>query len=165
MKEMDARQRLKDDMADLWEVSEALPSLVHKSDVEMAIMYLRHCLRSLEEEVKVSTVKLIGSIEWDNEPWHFYTTEILYNEAAGLYYWATDSGCSCPMPFEDHVFPDDYQSGNKFALLEALKAKAASVNNHGLDPEEDPEEFEEAERLREFVDAQIVRLFERINHG
>lgn len=49
MKEMDARQRLRDDMADLWEVSEALPSLVHKSDVEMAIMYIRHVIRSLDD--------------------------------------------------------------------------------------------------------------------
>lgn len=38
----------------------------------------------------------------------------------GTYYWASDSGCSCPSPFQDHQFPADFESGNAIGALNAL---------------------------------------------
>jgi hypothetical protein len=52
----------------------------------------------------------------------------------GLYYWSSDRGCSCPMPWEDHAFPDDFQSGNAIEALNALDtwSKGITVEDDGL---------------------------------
>ena len=46
----------------------------------------------------------VGYIELDNEPWQFYELAVLKNDKG--YYLTTDSGCSCPMPFESHTVDD-----------------------------------------------------------
>lgn len=43
----------------------------------------------------------IEQIELDGEPWSFYLIGIWQDEE-GLYYLGTDSGCSCPIPFENY---------------------------------------------------------------
>jgi hypothetical protein len=46
----------------------------------------------------------VGSVELNNEPWEFYILAVLKNEQG--YYLTTDSGCSCPTPFENHTVDD-----------------------------------------------------------
>lgn len=45
-------------------------------------------------------LEVIGDIEWDNEAWQFNMT-VVWRDQAGNFYYADDSGCSCPSPFED----------------------------------------------------------------
>lgn len=40
-------------------------------------------------------------ISLDDEPWQFYYAGV-WDRADG-YYLSTDSGCSCPMPWESHT--------------------------------------------------------------
>jgi hypothetical protein len=52
----------------------------------------------------------------------------------GTYYWSSDSGCSCPSPFESHQFPDDFGSGNAVQALNALDewSQGTPVDDDGL---------------------------------
>lgn len=43
---------------------------------------------------------MVGSIEWDDDDYQFDLTAVWKNSTGG-YYLASDSGCSCPSPFED----------------------------------------------------------------
>lgn len=45
-------------------------------------------------------LRWVGSLELDNEPWQFYEVGVWEDENGGLYL-ATDSGCSCPIPWEN----------------------------------------------------------------
>lgn len=60
--------------------------------------------------------------------------DFLVLEKDGVYYWSEDQGCSCPSPFESHVFPDDFQSGNAIHALNALTAwsEGIPVEDDGL---------------------------------
>lgn len=40
-----------------------------------------------------------------------YNTAVLWQDAGGNYYWARDSGCSCPIPFEDYRTLADLNQG------------------------------------------------------
>lgn len=51
-------------------------------------------------------LKTIGDIEWDHESWQFNMTVILRGND-GQWYYAEDSGCSCPSPFENVTSMDD----------------------------------------------------------
>lgn len=48
---------------------------------------------------------LIGSVEWTDEAYQFDMTAV-WSDGTGSYYVADDSGCSCPMPFEDVTMSD-----------------------------------------------------------
>lgn len=51
-------------------------------------------------------LEIIGDVEWENESYQFNMTGVWKNEQG--FWMADDSGCSCPSPFEDHKFPDDF---------------------------------------------------------
>jgi hypothetical protein len=52
-------------------------------------------------------LEFVEDIEWDDEPYQFRMTKVL-RAPDGTYFTADDSGCSCPCPFEDTKWPDDY---------------------------------------------------------
>lgn len=37
-----------------------------------------------------------------------FDTFLVHKDIDGDLFFATDSGCSCPIPFNNHVFPDDW---------------------------------------------------------
>lgn len=47
----------------------------------------------------------IATIEWRYESWEFDMTEV-YRRKDGALFRASDSGCSCPSPFEDTTEAD-----------------------------------------------------------
>lgn len=81
------------------------------------------------EQYELTTV---GTIDWDNEPYEFNETLVL-RDKDGVFYWADDQGCSCPVPFEDHSFPSDYESGDFFALSRYLTERQVEKNNSDVD--------------------------------
>lgn len=54
---------------------------------------------------------LVGSIDWNDEPYSFDLT-VVWKDKDGNLYWASDSGCSCPSPFEDFSNKDDLNTGS-----------------------------------------------------
>ena len=59
----------------------------------------------------------IAEIEWRDEPYEFDLT-VLWKHADGRYFIGSDSGCSCPSPFEDfHDLRDFTQIKNLGDLL------------------------------------------------
>ncbi|WP_193104659.1 hypothetical protein [Brachybacterium sp. FME24] len=47
----------------------------------------------------------IASVEWRYESWEYDQTEV-YRRKDGALFRASDSGCSCPIPFEDTTEAD-----------------------------------------------------------
>lgn len=46
-------------------------------------------------------LETVGEIHWTDEPYQFDFT-VVWKAGKGKYYIASDSGCSCPSPFEDY---------------------------------------------------------------
>lgn len=68
----------------------------------------------------------VGEVEWDEESYSFNITAVWQSkEDPKLFYWAQDSGCSCPSPFESYISleGDDYDQvfkGTKHEVIRAL---------------------------------------------
>lgn len=86
-------------------------------------------------------LEFIGEVEWNDYPYEFDLTGVWKNKEG---YWiASDSGCSCPTPFDNHRFPDDFEG--PFTFHEA----AANLQE---------QEFE----ITSNAQAQVVNLIQRL---
>lgn len=58
------------------------------------------------------------------DPEAFYSFEmvIVWEDANGKLYWASDSGCSCPSPFENYTTLESLNTGTVSDLIDFLKA-------------------------------------------
>lgn len=73
-------------------------------------------------------LKLVGDIEWDNYSYEFNMTIVLVNDV-GEYFMASDSGCSCPAPFEDFTSVESLEGPfDKKAVAFRLRE---GIGNHG----------------------------------
>lgn len=64
-------------------------------------------------------ITTVGEASWDDECWQFDLTVVWQSkEDPKLFYWANDSGCSCPAPFEDFTSLD-YDGVHKGTKQEA----------------------------------------------
>lgn len=61
-------------------------------------------------------LELVTEHELDDEAYQFNVVAVWRNKSTGQLLWATDSGCSCPSPFEDY---------SELAQLEPLNVKQA----------------------------------------
>lgn len=61
--------------------------------------------RHIKEEIE-QHLEFIGDVSLDNEPYQFEDLRIYVRRQDGMIMWATDSGCSCPVPFENHKVKD-----------------------------------------------------------
>lgn len=68
----------------------------------------------------------VGEIEWDNESYQFNLTAVWRHKETGVFYYADDSGCSCPAPFEDLEIDDLTEIGRAQELIDHLEARRAS---------------------------------------
>lgn len=48
-------------------------------------------------------LKVIGELNDPDADYSFYDFVVWKHEETGKIYWASDSGCSCPCPFEDYT--------------------------------------------------------------
>lgn len=99
-------------------------------------------------------LRTVGEVEWEGASYEFHLTAVWYHEGEQRFYWASDSGCSCPSPFEtfNSLHDPGVTSGSAWAAISALAV------HHGERPEDD--EYEE-ERW-DYANEQVVRLVERI---
>lgn len=63
---------------------------------------------------------IIGEVEW-SEPCYSFDTTVVWKHEDGTFYWASDSGCSCPTPFEDYTSLEDLSSGTKWDAIKAIQ--------------------------------------------
>lgn len=49
-------------------------------------------------------LEYVGGLSQPDLYYEFYELGVWKHKPDGELYWATDSGCSCPSPFEDHYF-------------------------------------------------------------
>lgn len=75
-------------------------------------------------------IKPIGEVEWDDESYQFNFTVVWQSLTdPAVFYWATDSGCSCPAPFEDFTGLDyeEVHTGTKAEAIAAILNELARV--------------------------------------
>lgn len=68
----------------------------------------------------------IGEVNWDDESYQFDLTAAWRN-AEGVLYWASDSGCSCPSPFEDTTTLEQLETGTVEQLEAYLAERLTEV--------------------------------------
>lgn len=71
-------------------------------------------------------LKIIGDIELTEPDYSFDTVLVVQDIESGKLYAAHDSGCSCPSPFEDTVFPTDFVEIIKVRDFESLVEENSS---------------------------------------
>lgn len=68
----------------------------------------------------------VGSVDWCDEPYEFDMT-VVWQDEDGEFYWGSDSGCSCPSPFEEFLSKDALASGTfhemAYELTETLNTR------------------------------------------
>ena len=79
----------------------------------------------------------VCEIEW-SEPDYSFDTTVIWKAENGKLYTASDSGCSCPMPFEDYHKLSDLTIVDK-NVLDNLKTQMR--NNNYITPEKAQEFF------------------------
>ena len=61
---------------------------------------------SKPKRVSLDSLQFVDSFDWDHESWQFNITQV-WKEKRGRYFVASDSGCSCPSPFQSINYTDD----------------------------------------------------------
>ena len=68
---------------------------------------------------------LIGDVEWSDEPYEFDMTAVWQDPTTRGIYYADDSGCSCPSPFENFHTRDDLTCATKAQVIAHLRSRGA----------------------------------------
>lgn len=69
-------------------------------------------------------VQIVGDASWQADDYNFDFSVVWQSkEDPTLFYWARDSGCSCPSPFEDYTSleGDGYYTVNKGTKHDVIK--------------------------------------------
>jgi hypothetical protein len=70
-------------------------------------------------------LETVGEVEWDDESYAFNITAIWRDPQDGQLYLASDSGCSCPSPFEDFDGLAKLKRVTRDEAIDELKGEAA----------------------------------------
>lgn len=81
---------------------------------------------SFEWEAPDSGIEQVGYASESDLYYEYHDFMVLRKD--DVYYWASDSGCSCPCPFEYLSFPGDFESGNAIQALNALDAWGSGID-------------------------------------
>lgn len=71
----------------------------------------------------------LGDIDLAEPDWSFDLLRIYRRKSDGVYLWATDSGCSCPSPFEDIPIKEFAEANSAAALLSAVDETLRTYGN------------------------------------
>lgn len=76
-------------------------------------------------------VQIVGQYDVREPNWSFDIVLVVKSIETGRVYAAFDSGCSCPIPFEDHYFPSDFIEVKEWAdvrrLIEEHRREASPI--------------------------------------
>lgn len=62
---------------------------------------------------------LVGEVEWSEEDYSFDLTAV-WKDSTGQLYFGSDSGCSCPSPFEEFTKIEDLTKASRHEILAYL---------------------------------------------
>lgn len=72
-----------------------------------------------------SDLEIVGIVNWTNELYEFDMT-VVWRDSTGMFYWDSDSGCSCPLPFEDAAL-NNVGRGSAFDAVTYLEDKVLAL--------------------------------------
>lgn len=72
----------------------------------------------------------VGEIEWDGESYQFNITAVWRHQETGDLYYADDSGCSCPAPFETYDSLDELNKATRFEVIKHLEDRLENRYQH-----------------------------------
>jgi hypothetical protein len=97
-------------------------------------------------------LEIVGEIEWSDASYQFDLTVVWRRKLDGQLFYADDSGCSCPSPFEDFKGVNHLTAASMFEvsghLIETAQLKA---RYHSFDPEEADVSDEHAMKISELM--------------
>lgn len=85
------------------------------------------------EEMIGEHLDWLGDIDLAEPNWTFDLLRIYRRKSDGVYLWATDSGCSCPSPFEDTPIKEFAEANTVTALRSALEPVFDEADFHAAD--------------------------------
>lgn len=94
-------------------------------------------------------LELVGEVQWDEPCWSFDLTVVWFERYTGTFYWDSDSGCSCPSPFENVLSKDDLEKGTFHEAADALQARMQEQPEDTLSDEAPGEVVDLIGRMRE----------------
>ncbi|WP_446685446.1 DUF7574 domain-containing protein [Glycomyces mayteni] len=94
----------------------------------------------------------VGEVEWSEPCWSFDLTAV-WKDADGVFYWGSDSGCSCPTPFEGIRSKDELSRGSFFQCAAALQGILANRKADGWSD------------LRANAETDVTNLISRMREG
>lgn len=95
-------------------------------------------------------LETVGTIQWDEPCYSFDITAVWYHRDTGTFYWGSDSGCSCPSPFENVTDKSQLNSGTFHQAAAALQTRHDAYVDDGWT------------ELRSEVGAEIADLIARM---
>lgn len=78
----------------------------------------------------------IGSIQWGAYCYDFDLT-VVWQHEDGTLYWADDSGCSCPSPFEDFTSLESLETGGSFKVAKHITDRFTEYNESSWHSDQD----------------------------
>lgn len=106
---------------------------------------------------------IVGSFDWSEPDYSFDMCVVWYEPTSGKYYWASDSGCSCPSPFEDFHSVDQFQSGSEHDVIRYLLDAKSQQDCDASEYDYDTGKY--VSTGRGYAGASIVDLVSRIRLG
>lgn len=70
---------------------------------------------------------LVAEMSW-HAPCYDFDYTVAWQGEDGTLYWASDSGCSCPSPFEDYSTLEDLTTGTKFDLMQEVQERLGNIS-------------------------------------
>lgn len=65
----------------------------------------------------------VTEVDWYDDSYGFDLTVVWRHKETGQLYWASDSGCSCPSPFEGYNGIEDLSTGTVHGILTELRER------------------------------------------
>lgn len=83
--------------------------------------------RDVYASPRLHGLRAVLSVDWAGD-YEFSMLVVWYHAESGRYYWGTDSGCSCPSPFEDATNLSDLSDGTYQEMLNAVSREFDEQN-------------------------------------
>lgn len=99
-----------------------------------------------------------ATCHWDFEPYQFYESSFWVVD--GEIWAATDSGCSCPSPYENHSFPGSFTKIESLKDFDEFAPIPDQPDEDSWDYEDHPRVVDSVVQARKAVEKKLAELNE-----